>query len=47
MTEEFGIPLGENVPSIDTIDIFDKAVKLEELLIENRGVLIDFSRGAW
>ena len=47
MAEEFGLSLGVKAPSIETIDIFENTVNSEEILNENRGLLIDFSRGAW
>ena len=47
MSEEFGLSLGENAPLFDTVDVFENQIKLKELLKRNRGILIDFSRGAW
>lgn len=53
MTEEHisnpdkGLPLGTKAPLIKKNDIFEKLVDLESLVKEHRGVILDFSRGAW
>ncbi|MFW9826650.1 MAG: hypothetical protein ACFFEY_03410 [Candidatus Thorarchaeota archaeon] len=42
-----GLQVNSKAPSIDTIDIYNKPVKLDELLEIYNGVLIDFFRGNW
>ncbi len=34
-------------PMIDIVDIYGKKINLTDILQENRGLLIDFFRGAW
>ncbi len=41
------LPLDTNAPMIDTVDVFNNEINLTEILKENRGVIIDFHRGAW
>ncbi|MFX1502751.1 MAG: hypothetical protein ACFFDH_17450 [Promethearchaeota archaeon] len=42
-----GLILHSKAPQIDTTDIYDNPVKLDELLLSYNGVLIDFFRGNW
>ncbi|MFX1530209.1 MAG: hypothetical protein ACFFBC_03765 [Promethearchaeota archaeon] len=42
-----GIELNIKAPQINTVDIYDKEVNLNELLRVYNGVLIDFFRGNW
>lgn len=42
-----GLQLYINAPPIDTVDIYDNSVKLDDLLKTYNGVLIDFFRGNW
>lgn len=42
-----GIPIGSKAPSFETVDTEKKEISLENLLNNNKGVLIDFFRGAW
>jgi hypothetical protein len=42
-----GLSVGEIAPKISTKDINGNEINSEELLRENRGLLIDFFRGAW
>ena len=42
-----GLELHSKAPQIDTVDIFDNPVNLNELLKTFDGVLIDFFRGNW
>ncbi len=42
-----GLQLYINAPQIDTVDIYDNPVKLDNLLKTHNGVLIDFFRGNW
>ena len=44
---EKGLQIGSKAPMIDTVDIHGNKINLTELLQENRGLLIDFFRGAW
>jgi len=41
------LPVGFEVPNIDTVDVFDNKINLEEDLKNHPGVIIDFHRGAW
>jgi hypothetical protein len=41
------LPLDTNAPMIDTVDVFNNEINLTKILKENRGVIIDFHRGAW
>jgi hypothetical protein len=41
------LPIGTKVPIIDTVDVFNNKINLTELLQTNRGLIIDFHRGAW
>lgn len=43
----FGLSLGDKAPLIDTLDVLDNEINLIEILKSNRGLLIDFFRGAW
>ena len=42
-----GIQIHSKAPQIDTTDIYDNPIKLDELLESFNGVLIDFFRGNW
>jgi hypothetical protein len=42
-----GLQVNKKAPLIDTVDIYDKPVKLDELLEIYNGILIDFFRGNW
>lgn len=44
---EKGLKTGSKAPNIDTVDINGEKINLNEILNENRGLLIDFFRGAW
>ncbi|MHA2288023.1 MAG: hypothetical protein ACXABG_04470 [Promethearchaeota archaeon] len=44
---EKGLQIGSKAPMIDTVDIHGNKINLTELITENRGLLIDFFRGAW
>jgi len=44
---EIGLKTGIKAPTIDTVDINGEKINLNEILKENRGLLIDFFRGAW
>lgn len=46
-TMEFGLAVGEKAPSFETMNTDKIAVSLDDLLKQNKGVLIDFFRGAW
>jgi hypothetical protein len=46
-TLDKGLPIGNNAPLIDTIDIDGENVNLIKLLEKYRGVLIDLFRGSW
>ena len=53
MTEEHisnpekGLPLGSKAPMIEKNDVFENPVNFLNLIQNSRGVLLDFSRGAW
>jgi len=53
MTEEhvsnpkFGLPLGIKAPLINSNDIFEQNINLEDILRDHRGMILDFFRGAW
>ncbi|MFW9940910.1 MAG: hypothetical protein ACFFFT_07705 [Candidatus Thorarchaeota archaeon] len=42
-----GIEINIKAPQINTVDIYDKEINLNELLRVYNGVLIDFFRGNW
>ena len=42
-----GLQINSKAPQIDTIDIYDNPIKLDDLLESFNGVLIDFFRGNW
>jgi hypothetical protein len=42
-----GIDTEIEAPQIDTVDIYDNAINLKDLLKTYDGVLIDFFRGNW
>ena len=42
-----GISTNSRAPHIDTIDIHDNQINLNNLLKDYNGVLIDFFRGNW
>ncbi len=44
---ELGLPIGTIAPVINTKDVFENTVNLTELLRDNRGIIVDFFRGAW
>ncbi len=44
---EKGLKTGSKAPMIDTVDIHGNQINLTDILQENRGLLIDFFRGAW
>jgi len=44
---EKGLKTGSKAPTIDTVDIYGRKINLTEILQHNRGLLIDFFRGAW
>ncbi len=44
---EKGLKTGSKAPMIDTVDIHGEKINLTDVLQENRGLLIDFFRGAW
>lgn len=44
---EFGLPIGTIAPVINTKDIFENIINSTELLRGNRGIIVDFFRGAW
>ena len=44
---EKGLLVGSQAPMIDTVDIHGNQINLTDILQENRGLLIDFFRGAW
>ena len=53
MTEEhisnpkFGLPLGTKAPLINSNDIFEQNINMEDLLRDHHGLILDFFRGAW
>jgi len=50
MSEEqnkFGLPVGTKAPLFEAVDVEKQPVNLQDLLTENKGVLLDFFRGAW
>ena len=47
MTNNFGLSLGVKAPSINSFDVFENKISMEEILKNNNGLIIDFSRGAW
>ncbi len=44
---EKGLQIGSKAPMIDTVDIYGNSINLTSILSKNRGLLIDFFRGAW
>lgn len=44
---EKGLSVGTTAPSINTTDVFETKINLEELYTDHRGIFLDFSRGAW
>lgn len=42
-----GLQINSNAPMIDTVDIYDNPINLDDLLKTYNGVLIDFFRGNW
>ena len=42
-----GLQINSKAPQIDTTDIYDNPIKLNDLLESFNGVLIDFFRGNW
>jgi len=42
-----GIDVNIKAPLINTVDIYDNAINLHELLNDFNGILIDFFRGNW
>ena len=53
MTEEHGsnpekgLSVGTIAPLIDTNDVFENIIRSKDLFQEYRGIVLDFSRGAW
>ncbi|MHA1913136.1 MAG: hypothetical protein ACW986_01855 [Promethearchaeota archaeon] len=53
MTEEHGsnpekgLHEGTKAPLLDTNDVFENKINSEDLYREYRGIVLDFSRGAW
>jgi hypothetical protein len=47
LNPEKGLPEGINAPLINTKDVFGHRINSEELYKEYRGIVLDFSRGAW
>lgn len=53
MTEEHisnpekGLPIGKKAPLIEKNDVFENPVNFSNLIQNSRGIIIDFSRGAW
>lgn len=53
MTEEhisnpkFGLPLGTKAPLINSNDVFEQSINLEDILRDHHGMILDFFRGAW
>jgi len=44
---EFGLSIGTIAPIIDTKDVFENPINSTEMFRENRGIIVDFFRGAW
>jgi hypothetical protein len=44
---EKGLSEGTKAPVIDTNDVFEKKINSKDLYREYRGIILDFSRGAW
>ena len=42
-----GLPIHSKAPLINTVDIYDKSINLNDLLKNFNGVLLDFFRGNW
>jgi len=42
-----GLTLHSQAPIINTVDIYNNPVNLENLLKNHNGVLVDFFRGTW
>ncbi|MFX1391009.1 MAG: hypothetical protein ACFE9Z_13175 [Promethearchaeota archaeon] len=42
-----GLPLHSKAPMINTFDIYNSKINLDNLLKTYNGVLIDFFRGTW
>lgn len=42
-----GISIDIKAPQINTVDLYDNPISLNDLLVEYNGVLIDFFRGNW
>jgi len=53
MTEEHisnpekGLPLGSKAPMIEKNDVLENPVNFLNQIQNSRGILLDFSRGAW
>lgn len=45
--EEKGLPVGSKAPKIKTVDVFENDFDLTALTQKYRGIVLDFSRGAW
>ena len=46
-TPNKGLTIGSKAPIIDTKDIFDNEINLNNLLEKYRGVMLGFWRGNW
>jgi len=46
-TPNKGLTIGSKAPIIETKDIFDKEINLNDLLEKYNGVMIEFWRGSW
>ncbi|MFW9880339.1 MAG: hypothetical protein ACFFG0_45270 [Candidatus Thorarchaeota archaeon] len=44
---EKGLPIGSKAPIIEKNDVFENPINFLDLINNNRGVLLDFSRGSW
>ncbi|MFX1326205.1 MAG: hypothetical protein ACFE8N_14740 [Promethearchaeota archaeon] len=45
--EEMGLPVGSKAPIIKTVDVFENNFDLSTITKKYRGIVLDFSRGAW
>ena len=46
-TPNKGLSIGSKAPRIDTRDIYDNEINLDNLLEKYRGIMIEFWRGNW
>ena len=42
-----GLSVGSIAPLIDTQDIYGNTINLNDLLLEFKGIFLDFFRGSW